>query len=332
MGMLTISPSPHDHGNESVSKLMYGVVIALIPAFMVSVYLFGLGTVIITLTAMASCVLFEWLIQRFLMKAKQTVSDGSALVTGMLLAFCLPTNLPVWLVVLGSFVAISVGKMSFGGLGNNPFNPALVGRVFLFVSFPVQLTSWPEPVVNRFAYLDASTGATSLSIMKESLKNGERISEILQDIPSHLDMFIGRMGGSAGEVAAVALLIGFIYMLVRRIITWHIPVSILLTVTVFTGIIWLSNPALNPDPLFHLLSGGLMLGAIFMATDYVTSPMSVKGMWIYGIGIGVITVVIRVFGAYPEGVQFAILTMNAFTPLINKYAKPRRFGEEVVHG
>ena len=330
--MLTISPSPHDHGNESVSKLMYGVVIALIPAFMVSVYLFGLGTVIITLTAMASCVLFEWLIQRFLMKAKQTVSDGSALVTGMLLAFCLPTNLPVWLVVLGSFVAISVGKMSFGGLGNNPFNPALVGRVFLFVSFPVQLTSWPEPVVNRFAYLDASTGATSLSIMKESLKNGERISEILQDIPSHLDMFIGRMGGSAGEVAAVALLIGFIYMLVRRIITWHIPVSILLTVTVFTGIIWLSNPALNPDPLFHLLSGGLMLGAIFMATDYVTSPMSVKGMWIYGIGIGVITVVIRVFGAYPEGVQFAILTMNAFTPLINKYAKPRRFGEEVVHG
>jgi electron transport complex protein RnfD len=332
MGMLTISPSPHDHGSESVSKLMYGVIIALIPAFAVSVYFFGMGAVITTLTAMVSCVLFEWLIQRFLLDGKQTVSDGSALVTGMLLAFCLPTNLPVWLVILGSFVAISVGKMSFGGLGNNPFNPALVGRVFLFISFPVQLTSWPEAGVNRFAYLDASTGATSLSIMKEGLKNGERISEILSDIPSHLDMFIGRMGGSAGEIAAAALLIGFIYMLVRRIITWHIPVSILLTVTVFTGIMWLSNPALNPDPLFHLLSGGLMLGAIFMATDYVTSPMNVRGMWIYGIGIGVITVVIRLFGAYPEGVQFAILTMNAFTPLINRYAKPRRFGEEVIGG
>jgi electron transport complex protein RnfD len=332
MGMLTISPSPHDHTSESVSRLMYGVIIALMPAFLVSVYWFGIGTVITTLTAMASCAFFEWLIQRFLMEGKQTVSDGSALVTGMLLAFCLPTNLPFWLVILGSFVAIAVGKMSFGGLGNNPFNPALVGRVFLFISFPVQLTSWPEAGVNRLAYLDANTGATSLGIMKEGLKNGERISEILQDIPSHLDMFIGRMGGSAGEVAAVALLIGFAYMLVRRIITWHIPVSILLTVTVFTGIMWLSNPALNPDPLYHLLSGGLMLGAIFMATDYVTSPMNVKGMWIYGIGIGVITVVIRVFGAYPEGVQFAILTMNAFTPLINRYAKPRRFGGEVAHG
>jgi electron transport complex protein RnfD len=330
--MLTISPSPHDHGNESVSKLMFGVIIALIPAFFVSVYFFGIGTVIITLTAMASCVLFEWLIQRFLLKVKHTLSDGSAMVTGMLLAFCLPPNLPVWLVVLGSFVAISVGKMSFGGLGNNPFNPALVGRVFLFVSFPVQLTSWPQTVVNRFAYLDASTGATPLSIMKEGMKNGERISDILPDIPSYQDMFIGRMGGSAGEVAAAALLIGFIYLLVRRIVTWHIPVSILLTVTVFTGIMWLSNPDLNPDPLFHLLSGGLMLGAIFMATDYVTSPMNIRGMWIYGIGIGVITVVIRVFGAYPEGVQFAILIMNAFTPLINKYAKPRRFGEENTDG
>ena len=332
MGMLTISPSPHEHSSETVSKLMYGVIIALLPAFIASVYFFGIGTVIITVTAMVSCVIFEFLIQRFLMKEKPAISDGSAMVTGMLLAFCLPTNLPVWLVILGSFVAISVGKMSFGGLGNNPFNPALVGRVFLFVSFPVQLTSWPVAGENHFAYLDASTGATPLSIMKEGMKNGERMTEILMDIPFYLDMFIGRMGGSAGEIAAAALLIGFIYLLIRKIITWHIPVSILLTVTVFTGIMWLSDPTLNPNPLFHLLGGGLMLGAIFMATDYVTSPMNVKGMWIYGIGIGIITVVIRVFGAYPEGVQFAILIMNAFTPLINKYVKPRRFGEEVTDG
>ncbi len=330
--MLTISSSPHDHGRESVPKLMYGVILALLPAFLVSVYFFGIGTVIITFTAMISCILFEWLIQRYLMKEKPSTKDGSALVTGMLLAFCLPTNLPVWLVVLGSFVAISVGKMSFGGLGNNPFNPALVGRVFLFISFPVQLTSWPEPGQNHFAYLDASTGATPLSIMKEGMKNGERISAILPDIPFYQDMFIGRMGGSAGEVAAAALLLGLIFLLARKIITWHIPVSILGTVTVFTGIIWLSDPAMNPSPLFHLLSGGLMLGAIFMATDYVTSPMNIMGMWIYGIGIGLITVVIRVFGSYPEGVQFAILIMNAFTPLINKYAKPRRFGEEVTDG
>ena len=332
MGMLTISPSPHDHTNESVPRLMYGVILALLPAFLVSVYFFGIGTVIITGTAMISCVMFEWLIQRFLMKEKTSIGDGSAMVTGILLAFCLPTNLPVWLVVLGSFVAISVGKMSFGGLGNNPFNPALVGRVFLFISFPVQLTSYPEPGENHFAYLDASTGATPLGIMKEGIRNGEKMSEILPEIPLYQDMFIGSMGGSAGEIAAAALLLGLIFMLVRRIITWHIPVSILGTVTVFAGIMWLSDPVMNPSPLFHLLSGGLMLGAVFMATDYVTSPMNVKGMWIYGIGIGIITMVIRAFGSYPEGVQFAILIMNAFTPLINKYAKPRRFGEEVTDG
>jgi electron transport complex protein RnfD len=332
MGMLTISPSPHDHGNESVSKLMVAVIIALVPAFISSVYFFGMGTIIITATAIVSCVLFEFLIQLFLMKEKPSISDGSAMVTGILLAFCLPTNLPVWLVILGSFVAIAVGKMSFGGIGNNPFNPALVGRVFLFVSFPVQLTSWPEPGVNHFAYLDASTGATPLSIMKEGMKNGESMREILPDIPFLQDLFIGHMEGSAGEISAAALLIGLVYLLIRKIITWHIPVSILLTVTVFTGILWLRDPILNPSPLFHLLSGGLMLGAIFMATDYVTSPMIVKGMWIYGIGIGIITVVIRIFGAYPEGVQFAILIMNAFTPLINKYVKPRRYGEVITDG
>ncbi len=332
MELINVSPSPHDYTSDSVPKRMYGVLIALLPAFLVSVYIFGIGTLIITATAVASCVLFEFLIQKYLLKESTTVGDGSAIITGVLLAFCLPTNLPIWLVILGSLVAIGVGKMSFGGLGNNPFNPALVGRVFLFVSFPVQLTNWPEPLANRFAYLDATTGATPLAIMKEGIKNGENISQILTEIPKYADLFLGKIGGSAGEIAAIALLLGLVYMLIRKIITWHIPVSILLTVTVFTGIMWLANPAANPDPLFHLLSGGLMLGAVFMATDYVTSPMNVQGMWIYGIMIGVITVIIRVFGSYPEGVQFAILIMNAFVPIINKYVKPRRFGERLEDG
>jgi electron transport complex protein RnfD len=281
---------------------------------------------------MASCVLFEFLIQKYLLKGKITIGDGSALITGALLAFCLPSNLPVWIVMIGSLVAIGVGKMSFGGIGNNPFNPALVGRVFLFVSFPVQLTRWPEPLVNRLAYLDATTGATTLGILKEGLRNGENITGILARIPDYADLFLGKIGGSTGEVAALALLIGMVYMLARKIISWHIPVSILLTVAVFTGILWLASPDKYPDPLFQLLSGGLMLGAIFMATDYVTSPMNARGMWIYGVMIGIITVIIRIFGAYPEGVQFAILIMNGFTPLINRYVKPRRFGEKLENG
>jgi electron transport complex protein RnfD len=332
MGLITVSPSPHDHSSESVPKLMYGVLIALLPAFLVSVYIFGIGTLIVTATAVISCVLFEFLIQKYLLREKSTVKDGSAVITGVLIAFCLPSNLPIWLVILGSLVAIGIGKMSFGGLGNNPFNPALVGRVFLFVSFPVQLTNWPEPLTNRMVYLDATTGATPLALMKEGMKNGESITSILSEIPAYIDMFLGKMGGSAGEIAAIALLLGLAYMLARKIITWHIPASILLTVAVFTGILWMANPDKNPDPIFHLLSGGLMLGAIFMATDYVTSPMNVKGMWIYGIMIGIITVIIRVFGSYPEGVQFAILIMNAFVPLINKYIKPRRFGERLEDG
>lgn len=330
--MITVSPSPHEHTADSIPGLMYGVLISLIPAFLVSVFVFGIGALIITLTAMISCVVFEFLIQKYLLKQTPSVRDGSALITGVLLAFCLPSNLPLWMVILGSLVAIGVGKMSFGGLGNNPFNPALVGRVFLFVSFPVQLSSWPEPVVNRFAYLDATTGATPLGIMKEGMKNGELVSEIIPELPRHSEMLLGITGGSAGEIAAFALLLGLAYMLIKKIISWHIPVSILLTVTVFTGILWLVNPDNNPDPVFHLLSGGLMLGAIYMATDYVTSPMNPRGMWIYGIMIGIITVVIRVFGSYPEGVQFAILIMNAFTPLINKYVKPRRFGEIPENG
>lgn len=329
--MLTISPSPHDHSGESVSKLMFGVIIAMIPVFIVSVIYYGVGALVITVTAMLSCSVFEYLIQRFILKKSLTLKDGSALVTGMLLAFCLPANLPVWQVVLGSLAAIGIGKMSFGGLGNNPFNPALVGRVCLFVSFPVQMTTYPEPLQYWLRYTDATTGATPLSIVKEGIRNGETMPDIMIKVPDYIDLFLGKISGSSGEIAAFALILGLIYLLARKIITYHIPFSIIATVILFTGILWVSNPVKYADPLFHLLSGGLLLGAIFMATDYVTSPMTVKGMWIYGTGIGIITVLIRIFGAYPEGIQFAILIMNAFVPLINKYIKPHRFGEKMIN-
>jgi len=329
MNMLTVSPSPHVHSGDSVKKNMYGVIIALLPAFAASLYYFGIGAVIVSLTAVLSCVFFEWAIQKFLLKKETSIMDGSAALTGLLLAFNMPSNLPIWIIIIGSLVAIGIGKMSFGGLGNNPFNPALVGRVFLLISFPVQMTLWPKPIVSQMHYLDAETGATPLSVMKEGLANGETVSALMDKIPSINELFFGAMGGSAGEVAAAALLVGLIFMLLKKIITWHIPVAVLGTIAVFTGILNLVSPELYAGPLFHLLTGGVMLGAIFMATDYVSSPMANKGMIIFGIGIGIITVVIRVFGAYPEGVSFAILIMNGFVPLIDKYVKPKRFGEVV---
>lgn len=330
MNKLTISPPPHLHSGDSVSKNMYGVIIALIPAYLAALFFFGLGAFLVSLTAIVACVGFEYLIQHYLMKQKPTVYDGSAILTGLLLAFNLPSNIPLWIVIIGSFVAIAIAKMSFGGLGNNPFNPALIGRVFLLISFPAQMTTWPEPSVGLFnvqtlfsagqysqEYLDAYTGATSLSMMKWHP----------QDLPGIFDMLIGKMGGSFGEVSAIALLIGFAYLLIRKIISWHIPVAIIGTTLVFTGILHIVNPAIYAAPIFHLLSGGLLLGAIFMATDYATSPMTKKGMLIYGVGIGAITVVIRNWGVYPEGMSFAILLMNAVTPIINIYVKPKRFGE-----
>jgi Na+-translocating ferredoxin:NAD+ oxidoreductase subunit D len=330
--LLNVSPSPHTHGKELTQKLMLSVVVALIPAFITSVLYFGSGAIIVTVTSVASCLLFEYLIQRFMLKKPISITDGSALVTGVLLAFNLPSNIPVLTVVLGSFVSIAIAKMTFGGLGNNPFNPALVGRVFLLISFPVQMTSWPVPKGFGTGYLDAVTGATPLAIIKEGLKNGESLSQLMDKVPTLTRMFLGKIGGSMGEVAAVALLIGFVYLLVRKVITWHIPVSIIGTIAIFTAILWLINPEKNANPMFHILAGGILLGAIFMATDYVTSPMNPKSMIIYGCGIGVLTVIIRVWGAYPEGVSFAILIMNAFVPLMNAYIKPKRFGEEVKNG
>lgn len=326
---LIVSPSPHIHSGDSVSRKMYGVLIALIPAFLVSLYFFGIGALIVTVTSVLSCVIFEYLIQKYLLGRQPAIGDGSAILTGVLLAFNLPSNLPVWIIVIGALVAIGIGKMTFGGLGNNIFNPALVGRVFLLISFPVQMTTWPKPGT-LLQYSDAVTGATPLSVMKRVLAGDTTAS--LDQLPDAFHLFIGQTGGSLGEISAAALIIGLIYMLWKKIITWHVPVSILATVFVFAGILHLVNPALYASPLNHLFTGGLMLGAIFMATDYVTSPMNSRGMLVYGVLIGLLTVIIRTWSAYPEGMSFAILIMNGFTPLINTYIKPKRFGEVVKHG
>lgn len=323
---LIVSLSPHVHSTDSVQRNMYGVCIALLPALAASLYFFGLGAAVVTLTSIAACVFFEWAITRFIMKRERTtVTDGSAILTGLLLGFNLPSNLPIWIIVIGALVAIGIGKLTFGGLGCNPFNPALVGRVFLLISFPVQMTTWPD-YVQLGAYTDVTTGATPLAIMKMAVKNGD--ASVLEQLPDSLNLLIGQTGGCLGEVSALALLIGLVYMLCRRIITWHIPVSILGTVFVLSGLLHLSNPV-YASPETVLLTGGLILGSCYMATDYVTSPMTSKGQIIYGVCIGLLTVVIRTFGAYPEGMSFAILIMNAFTPLINTYCKPKRFGEVV---
>jgi electron transport complex protein RnfD len=330
--LLNVSPSPHAHGNETTRKLMTGVIIALIPAFLSSVFYFGYGAIIVTATSVLSCILFEYLIQRFMFRKPITITNGSAVVTGLLLAFNLPSNIPVFIIIIGAFISIAVAKMTFGGLGNNPFNPALVGRVFMLISFPVQMTSWPLPKGFSTGYVDAITGATPLALIKEGLKNGEPIQQLMAQVPTPSQMFLGNMGGSLGEVAAVALLIGLVYLLIKKIITWHIPVSVIGSIAIFTTILWLINPEKNAGPMFHLLAGGILLGAIFMATDYVTSPMNPKAMIIYGCGIGMLTVIIRVWGAYPEGISFAILIMNAFVPLMNSYIKPKRFGEVIKNG
>ena len=323
---LIVSLSPHVHSGDSVQKNMYGVIIALVPALLVSFYMFGLGAVIVTLTSVIACLFFEWAITKYILKRERTtIMDGSAALTGILLAFNLPSNLPLWIIIIGALVAIGIGKMTFGGLGCNPFNPALVGRIFLLISFPVQMTSWP--VTGQWAsYTDAETAATPLALMKQAV-HGD--ANALSQLPDTMSLFLGNNPGCIGEISALALLIGLVYMLWKKIISWHIPVSIIATVFVFSGLMHLANPVAYASPFVHLFTGGLMLGAIFMATDYVTSPMTHKGMIIYGVAIGFLTVVIRLFGAYPEGMSFAIFIMNAFTPLINTYCKPKRFGEVV---
>ncbi len=310
--MLTISASPHVHTSRTVSTCMWHVIIALLPALACSLYFFGVGALIVILTAVLGCMATEYVINRWMFGQAPTLANGSAILTGLLLAFNLPSNLPVWIVLIGSVVAIGIGKMSFGGLGCNIWNPALVGRVFLLVSFPVQMTTWPLPGVNTWNYLDATTGATTLGLLK--------LGEATPDSVDLMANAFGAMGGSLGEVSAIALLLGCAYLLVMRVISWHIPVAVLGSVALFTLLIGGNIPV-------QLLSGGLILGACFMATDYVTSPMSKKGMLVFGVLIGVLTVIIRQWGAYPEGLSFAILLANSVVPLIDRYIKPRKFGE-----
>ena len=315
-----VSPSPHVHSDYSTVRLMGDVVIALLPALMVSVRVFGWNVLAITAVSIASCVLLEFLVQKYLVKGPVTVNNLSAVVTGLLLAMNLPANIPLWIVVVGAIVAICVAKMPFGGLGKNIFNPALAARVFLLIAYPVQMTSFPAPTINGF--VDAYSGATPLGAAK-----GHLVDFASFDVAG---MFTGAMGGSFGEISALALLLGFAYLLMRKVITWHIPVAVLGTMALFaSAYAGIHFEAANMHilfPLFHVLAGGALLGAIFMATDYVTSPMTTKGMVIYGIGIGLITMCIRLWGAYPEGMSFAILIMNSVVPLINKYVKPKRFG------
>lgn len=317
---LIVSPSPHIHSGDTVEKNMYGVLIALIPAFIVSLYMFGLDALILTMASVVFCILIEYVVQRYMLKKEPTILDGSAIITGVLLAFNMPSNLPLWILAIGAIAAIGIGKMSFGGLGNNIFNPALLGRVFLLISFPAQMTSWPKTL--KMSRVDAVSSATAL----------ENIKINPDALPTISDLSFGLHGGSLGETGSLFLLLGLVFLLWRKIITWHIPFSIFATVVVFSGVMYLFNPIPLYHPLVHLFSGGLMLGAVFMATDYATSPLTKKGMIIYGVGIGVITMCIRLWGSYPEGVSFAILLMNGFTPLINNYVKPKRFGEVVKNG
>lgn len=311
---LFAAPSPHIHGGESTKRIMLDVVLALMPALAVSTYVLGLRVLFITAVSVVSCVAFEYLIARFLLKRQATVGDLSAVVTGVLLAFNLPAGIPWWIVVIGALIAIGIGKMTYGGLGTNPFNPALTGRIFLLMAYPVEMTDWTTSIP------DSLSGSTMLAEVKY---NPALASEL-----NFTEMFGGYMNGSMGEISALALILGGLYLLWRKVITWHIPVSILLTMALFAMgyAIGFGGSLIYELPLFHLLAGGALLGAIYMATDYSTSPMTHKGMIIYGVGIGIITMVIRLWGAYPEGMSFAIFIMNAATPLINKYCKPKRFG------
>ena len=318
MDKLIVSSSPHLHTKTSTKSLMRDVVIALIPAVVVSVLFYGWSELLILGVSVASCVLLEYLITRYMLKKACTVGDMSAVVTGILLALNLPSTTPWWIVLIGAVVAIGVAKMTFGGLGQNVFNPALVGRVFLLVSFPAQMTDWTRPQ-GFIGSVDALSGATPLGLAKEG---GVAAVESLD----YMDMLFLNIGGSAGELSAIALIVGFIYLLARRVIKPYITLSIIATVAIFSGIFWAINPAEYTDPVFNILTGGLLLGSIFMATDYVTSPMSNVGGIIFGVGIGIITMLIRYFGAYPEGVSFAILIMNSVVPLINKWCHAKKYG------
>lgn len=327
MNKLLVSPSPHVHAPVSTKSLMRDVVIALLPAVIVSVVFYGLGEIVVLATSVISCVLIEYLITRFLLKKPSTICDYSAAVTGILLALNLPYTTPWWVVSIGALFAIGVVKMTFGGLGQNIFNPAIAGRVFLLVSFPSYMTKWHMP--QGLFGLDAVTGSTPLGMITEGLAKDQTVPEIMAEKGlSYAQMLFANIGGSVGEISALALLAGFVYLLVRRVIKPHITLSIWGTVAAVSLIFWLINPDRFTDPVFNLLTGGMILGSCFMATDYVTSPMTVKGGIVYGIGIGFITLMIRYFGSYPEGMSFAILIMNSVVPLINMWFHQKKYGRK----
>jgi len=322
MPRFLVSSSPHIHDGTRIGDVMRLVIIALVPATLFSVYLFGLRALLTIAISIGSAVLFEALWQR-IMRKPVTIGNMSAALTGLLLALNLPSMSPWWMILVGSFFAIVITKQFYGGLGYNIFNPALVGRVVLLIAFPVQMTArWVAPSAWG---MSAVTTATPLGKARMALLSTGHLDVHLtrQEV---IDLLIGNRAGSLGEVSVVLLLAGGLFLVARKIITWHIPVSFIGSVWAMTGIFHLASPARYADPSFHVITGGLFLGAIFMATDYVTSPITPGGKLIFGVGCGVVTVVIRLFGAYPEGVSFAILLMNAFTPLIDRYVKPAVFG------
>lgn len=304
---ITVTGSPHVSTTRTTQRTMIEVIIALLPAFACGVWVFGARSIAVTAASIAGCVLTEYLCGRYMLGRKDSLRDCTALVSGLLLGMTLPSSLPLPMAFIGGVFAIGVGKMPFGGTGYNIFNPALVGRVFLLISFPVAMTTWPLPM-----HTDGQTGATILTAMHESGMDAGCI-DIAQ-------IALGNMGGSLGEVGAIALVIGGLYLLIRKVIRIVIPLSIVAVIVV-------ADLITGNNFIVELLSGGLLLGAIFMATDYVTSPMTTKGMLIYGIMIGLITFVIRHYGSYPEGISFAILIMNGCTPLINRLTRPHLFGE-----
>jgi len=307
---LIVSVSPHLHKDESISRIMWAVVISLIPAGVAGVYMFGLYSLWVIVLGVVSAVASEGLLQ-LITRRKVSILDGSAFLTGLLLAYNLPPNVPFWLPVVGSFFAVAIGKQVFGGLGQNIFNPALVGRVFLMASWPRYMTTFTKPL----AY-DAVTSATPLALLKEGKFTGGI---------SYLDLFLGNRGGCIGEVCILALILGAAFLFYKGYISWHIPVTYVVTTAVFTYIFGPSG-LFSGEWLFHVLSGGLILGAFFMATDYVTSPLTYKGQIIFGLGCGLLTAIIRLWGGYPEGASYAILMMNGATPIIDRFTRIRIYG------
>ncbi|MDD4938881.1 MAG: RnfABCDGE type electron transport complex subunit D [Candidatus Omnitrophica bacterium] len=307
---LTVNISPHLHNNESVSKIMWIVGISLIPAGAAGVIIFGLNALTVMILGILSALVTEWLMQ-LLAKRRITILDGSAFLTGLLLAYNLPPGVPLWLPAAGSFFAIAIGKQVFGGLGQNIFNPALVGRVFLMASWPKYMTTFTKPL-----NFDAVTSATPLAVLRES--------GVIENI-SYLDLFLGRRGGCIGEVCILALVAGALFLFWKGYISWHIPVTY---TAVFAAFVYAfgGDGLFRGDWFFHILTGGLILGAFFMATDYVTSPLTRKGQVIFGAGCGILTAVIRLWGGYPEGVSYAILMMNAATPIIDRFTRNRIYG------